>query len=118
MTLSTRPGVAPLFSSSSNFSQASRGPCATTWTRPSGLFDAYPARPSSKARERVHQRNPTPWTWPCTHAVSRISANSCNINLKRHFSTGFERPADGADLIDGPLDDREYPPHLVGRQPG
>ena len=24
---------------------------------------------------------PTPWTWPCTHAVSRTSANSCISNL-------------------------------------
>src|SRR5690242_3394675 len=114
MTLSTWPGVLPLFSSSSSFSQASRGPCATTCTRPSGLFEAYPARPSSSARERVHHRKPTPWTWPCTHAVNRTSANSCITDLKRHFGPRLERTPDRAHLIDGPFDDRQHPRHLVG----
>ena len=37
---------------------------------------AYPVRPSSSARDRVHQRKPTPWTCPCTQAVSRTCGPS------------------------------------------
>src|SRR5215218_4139003 len=118
MTLSTWPGVPPPSSRSSSFWQACREPCATTWTRPSGLLDANPVSPSSNARERVHQRKPTPWTWPCTHAVSRTSANSCIIDLKSHFGTGLQCAAHGADLIDGPLDNREYPHPFAVRQTG
>src|ERR1700682_453404 len=118
MTLSTCPGVVPLCSRSSSSWQASRGPCATTWTRPSSLLEAKPVSPNSSARERVHQRNPTPWTRPCTQAVSRTSANSCITDLKRHFGTGFERAARRAHLIDGPFDDGQQPRDLVLGQAG
>lgn len=37
-------------------------------------FVALPTSPSSNARDRVHQRNPTPCTCPCTQAVSRTGA--------------------------------------------
>src|SRR6516165_10442221 len=58
-----RPGrpQAPPSRSRSNFSPASRGPWAITRTRPSARFAAYPVRPSSSARQRVHQRKPTSW---------------------------------------------------------
>src|SRR5258705_13954775 len=93
--------------------QPSPGPCAATWTRPSGLLDAKPVSPNSSARERVHQRNPTPWTRPCTHAVNRTSANSCITDLKRHFGTGFERATHRAHPIDGAFDDGQQPRDLV-----
>lgn len=51
-----------------------RGPSATTCTRPSLRLVACPLKPSSKARERVHQRKPTPWTCPWTKAVILSSA--------------------------------------------
>ena len=56
---------------SSSASHAARSPSATTATRPSVRLRAEPTRPSSSARDRVHQRKPTPWTKPCTQAVSR-----------------------------------------------
>src|SRR4029079_4444971 len=117
-TFSTRPGASPLSSRSSRRWQSLRGPCATTWTRPSGRFDAYPVSPSSRARERVHHRNPTPCTQPCTHAVSRASANSCTTNPKCHFGPGLQGASDRAHLVDRPLHDGEYPGHLVFRQTG
>ena len=63
-TLSTWPGVFPPCNTRNSCSHASREPCATTCTRPSGRLAAYPVKPSSSARERVHQRKPTPCTRP------------------------------------------------------
>lgn len=67
----TTPGAAALPSWVSSCSQEAREPSATTSTRPSSRFVAWPARPSSNARERVHQRKPTPCTRPLTQQVSR-----------------------------------------------
>jgi ABC-2 type transport system permease protein len=74
-TLTTRPGRPVVDgcwrSSSSRCSQAVRGPSATTSTRPSSRFAAWPTSPSSSARDRTHQRKPTPCTVPRTKAFSR-----------------------------------------------
>src|SRR5271154_7081994 len=103
-TLPTWPGVFPVCSSRNSCSQASREPCATTCTRPSGRLAAYPVRPSSSARDRVHQRKPTPCTRPCTHAVNRTSASDIGY-LKGDLRARFQRAADRADVVDGPVDD-------------
>ena len=50
-------------------------PSATTSTRPSAVLRAWPTRPSSSARARVHQRKPTPWTRPRTNTVIRRSSS-------------------------------------------
>ena len=76
-TESTRPGVFPPLRCPRSRSQSGRGPSATTSTRPSSRFVAAPVRPSSNPRARVHQRKPTPWTLPRTHAVSRTGSVSC-----------------------------------------
>ena len=89
ITLSTSPGVSPPSRAPSSCSQASFEPCATTWTRPSGLFAANPVRPSSRAFERVHQRKPTPCTYPCTQAVSRTSLSPNIFHLKIHFGASL-----------------------------
>src|SRR5690606_7702508 len=70
-TPSTLPGVSQPLNRSRSLTQASRGPSATTSTLPSSMFRAQPVRPSSSALDRVHHRNPTPCTFPRTHAVSR-----------------------------------------------
>src|SRR6185312_1566922 len=70
-TCRTAPGAWPPRSAASRASHAARSPSATTATRPSVRLRADPTRPSSSALERVHQRNPTPWTKPSTHAVRR-----------------------------------------------
>lgn len=75
-TESTRPGVPPPRRWPRRRSQASLGPSATTSTRPSSRFVAAPDNPSSRARARVHQRKPTPWTCPRTQAVIRTDVLS------------------------------------------
>ena len=80
--------------------QRSSGPSATTLTRPSSRFSAKPLRPSSSARARTHQRKPTPWTRPSTHAVSRTSAG------RRHQrAVPRSRLADRA-AVGGPVHER------------
>lgn len=76
-TESTRPGVLPLLRCPRSRSHPSREPSATTSTRPSSRLVAAPSSPSSNARARVHQRKPTPWTRPRTHAISRTGSPSC-----------------------------------------
>ena len=68
------PGCRDRSSPASSTSSASRGPSATTSTRPSSRLRAHPVRPSSSARARVHQRKPTPWTCPLTQADRRTEA--------------------------------------------
>jgi hypothetical protein len=70
-TVRTRPGVSGPRRAASSRWHATSVPSATTSTRPSVRLVAEPARPSSNARARTHQRNPTPCTWPCTQAVNR-----------------------------------------------
>jgi hypothetical protein len=88
-TPSTLPGVSQPRNSSSNLTQASRGPSATISTRPSSAFLAHPLNPSSRARARVHQRNPTPCTRPRTQAVSLVplfSLSSLSVIIRRLLS--------------------------------
>src|ERR1700730_8132015 len=129
-TLSTLPGVLPLCKRSSSRWHASRGPCTTTCTRPSGRFEAYPVNPSSNARALVHHPKLTGCTEPCTHAVIWTSPSlhngsaplSSRKRLIDHLEidrrAGLQRPAHGADLIDRPTDDRDQPSHLVLSQTG
>src|SRR5699024_986856 len=80
---------------------------ATTSTRPSSMLRAWPTRPNSKARARVHHRNPTPWTWPRTNqvtrcvllmtAVSPTQPGSGSLRLGRHQTYGGHRMAVGAE---------------------
>src|SRR5271163_3448914 len=106
-TLSTWPGVFPVCSSCNSCSHASRDPCATTCTRPSGRLAAYPVRPSSNARERVHQRKPTPCTRPCTHAVSRMSGPDIGY-FKGDLGARFQGAPDRTHLVDRALDNRRH----------
>jgi hypothetical protein len=80
----------------------------TTITRPSGRLAAYPVKPSSSARDRVHHRKPTPCTWPCTHAVSRTSGSYIG-DLEGDLGTRLEGAPDRAHLVDGTLDDDQHP---------
>lgn len=76
ITLSIEPGLEPDRSTASNASRRSRGPSATTSTRPSGRFVALPTKPSSSARARTHHRMPTPCTRPRSHSTRR--SRSCS----------------------------------------
>ena len=82
-TKSTRPG--PVESSVRSSRQACSVPSATTSTRPSARLLAVPDRPSSSARARVHQRKPTPWTWPFTNAVRRTVSTGTRLETCSPF---------------------------------
>lgn len=72
----------------------------------------YPVRPSSSARQRVHQRKPTPWTMPCTQAVSRTSGPGMagfGVDVELDRGARFQRAPDDADQVDRPVDDHQQP---------
>src|SRR5674476_100021 len=71
---------------------ASMGPWAQISTRPSSILRAKPIRPSSRARARVHQRNPTPWTRPRTKMVVRSMSLSLRAHVRRDTGAGTRAP--------------------------
>ena len=114
-TLSTVPGCRP---ASQQVQQPLTGRRADPARRPAPGRRAgcrrNPVSPSSSARDRVHHRKPTPCTWPCTQAVSRTSGSAQRRSTsKRHLGARLQRAPDGADLVDGALDDDQQPFDLV-----
>src|SRR5216110_2190940 len=65
-TRSTCAAGGPWASKRSRSISAPSEPSATTSTDPSRRLRASPRSPRPVACRHTHQRNPTPWTWPCT----------------------------------------------------
>src|SRR5256885_15180194 len=65
-TRSTCAAGGPSPSARSNSARADSAPSAITSTDPSRRLRASPRSPRRVAWRHTHQRNPTPWTWPCT----------------------------------------------------
>src|SRR5712671_3415663 len=71
-TRSTSAAGGPCPSKRSSSASTESEPSAITSTDPSRRLRASPCTPRRVACRHTHQRNPTPWTWPCTR--KRIAA--------------------------------------------
>src|SRR5439155_614822 len=65
-TRSTCAAGGPCARARSKSARADSAPSAITSTDPSRRLRASPRSPRRVAWRHTHQRNPTPWTWPCT----------------------------------------------------